>query len=302
MKAWVRDNPQRESIGPLPEGVALHFIPIGGPLPEAILDAEFLVPPYGARAVLESLSRMPALKVVQAISAGVEWLLPSVPSGVAVCNAKGLRDIAVAEWVIATVLAIEKRLPDFIFHQRDEHWAPALLPELAGRTMLIVGYGSIGHAVEQRATALGLRVLRVARTAREGVHAIGELSGLLPAADIVVVLVPQTAETRSLFDAETLARMKLGALLVNAARGGVVDTEALLAALRDRRLRAALDVTDPEPLPRGHPLWRAPGVLITPHLAGDTVEAERRVYRFIGDQIRRHAAGQPLLNVVTAPY
>jgi phosphoglycerate dehydrogenase-like enzyme len=146
--------------------------------------------------------------------------------------------------------------------------------------------------------ALGVEVQGVASRPRAEVHGVEELAGLLPAAEIVVLLVPLTAQTNGLFDAHVLSRMRPEALLVNAARGAVLDTDALLEQLASGRLRAALDVTDPEPLPADHPLWGTPGAMLTPHLAGDSPQAEERVYAFVGDQIRRYAAGEPLLNVV----
>jgi len=296
---WMRDREQRESLGPLPDGVELHLIPEGSEPPAGIVNAEFLVPPYDSRPLLQLLRQMPRLAVVQAISAGTEWLLPWVPAGVTLCSARGTRDTAVAEWVLAAIFAMEKRIPVFAQRQSEHVWSHELLDELAGKRALLVGYGSIGRCVADKLAALGVNIDGVASTARAGIYGVESLPELLGAADIVVLTVPLTPRTRHLFDDRMLARMRPGALLVNAARGAVVDTDALLAHLLAGRIRAALDVTDPEPLPRGHPLWDAPGVLLTPHLAGDSPQAEDRVYRFIGEQIRRYALGEPLHNVVT---
>jgi phosphoglycerate dehydrogenase-like enzyme len=164
--------------------------------------------------------------------------------------------------------------------------------------VLIVGHGSIGQAVERRLDGWEVEITRVARHARDGVHPIGDLPALLPDADVVVILVPSTSETRRLVDAGFLKQMKDGALLVNAARGAIVDTDALLAELTSGRLRAALDVTDPEPLPDGHPLWSAPGLLLTPHVGGAVRGSRRRAYQIVTDQLARLAAGEPLLNVI----
>jgi phosphoglycerate dehydrogenase-like enzyme len=176
-----------------------------------------------------------------------------------------------------------------------------LAEDLAGKTVLIVGYGSIGAAIEARMTPFGVTMVRVARSAREQpkVSAISELHSLLPAADVVVLIVPLTEATMGLMGAKEIARMKPGALLVNAARGPVVVTDALVEALQAGRIRAALDVTDPEPLPVGHPLWTAPNCLITPHVGGSTPEFIHRAFRFAAEQVRRFVAGQPLENVVT---
>ncbi len=284
----------------MPAGVELHLVPKDGPLPPEFYEAEFLVPPYGSRRVLEALPRMRQLRVIQANSSGVEWLLPHVPAGVTVCNAKGTRDIVVSEWVIATILAMTKDLAHWQRQQEAGAWQPTLLNELAGSQALIVGYGSIGRAVEDRLTPFGVSVERIASRARPGVHGIDRLAERLPLADVVILLLPSTPATDGIFDKATLERMKPGALLVNAGRGTAVDTEALVGAVGQGRIRAALDVTDPEPLPRDHPLWNLPGVLLTPHLAGDSEAAERRVYRLVGEQVARYVRGEPLANVVRA--
>ena len=168
--------------------------------------------------------------------------------------------------------------------------------------MLIVGYGQIGEAIEARVLPFEAEVTRVARSARDGVHAIGELPDLLPHADVVVLIVPGTDETTGLFDAAMLARIKDGALLVNVSRGAVVDTDALLAELESGRIRAALDVVDPEPLPADHPLWRAPNLLLVPHVGGASSAMEPRAHELVREQLHRFAAGEPLANVMTGDY
>ena len=253
-------------------------------------EVEFLVPPYRPEAVLGALPRMPSLRVIQTDSAGVEWIEDAVPEGVRLCNARGVHDIAVAEWVVGAILAMEKDLPEALRRQRRAEWRVWDVRELSGSTVLIVGYGSIGRAVADRLRPFGVRV----ETVRRG--NAGDLPRLLPAADIVVVLTPLTPKTRHLVDGDFLGAMPDGALLVNAARGGVVDTAALLAELQSGRLRAALDVTDPEPLPADHPLWSAPGTLITPHIAGDSPRMIERATALIADQIGRHVRGEPLQN------
>jgi phosphoglycerate dehydrogenase-like enzyme len=300
ISVWLRDREQRQSMGPLPDGVELHLIPSAGEPPPQILDAEFLVPPYDSQPVLGLLAQMPRLSVVQAISAGTEWLLPWVPPGVTVCSARGTRDTAVAEWALAVILAMEKHLPAFTQRQVEHAWSHELLRELAGKRALLVGYGSIGSCLADKLEALGVDVEGVASIARPGVHGVEVLAQLLGTADIVVLTVPLTPLTHNLMDDRMLSQMRPGALLVNASRGAVIDTDALVAHLGAGRIRAALDVTDPEPLPREHPLWDAPGLLLTPHLAGDSPQAEQRVYRFIGEQIRRYTNGEPLRNVIVA--
>jgi phosphoglycerate dehydrogenase-like enzyme len=278
----------------------MHIVPRNGPLPPEFYEAEFLVPPYGSRRILEALPKMGQLRVIQANSSGVEWLLPHVPAGVTVCNAKGTRDVVVSEWVVAAILAMTKELAHWHRRQAEGAWKPALLNELVGSQVLIVGYGSIGRAVEARLMPFEVSVERIASRARRGVHGVDRLAERLPFADVVILLLPSMPATDGLFDTATLGRMKPGALLVNAGRGTAVDTDALVDAVASGRIRAALDVTDPEPLPKDHPLWNLPGVLLTPHLAGDSEAAERRVYRLVGEQVARYVRGEPLVNVVRA--
>ena len=286
----------------MPDSVTLSLIPPAGELPEGILAAEFLVPRSGDQRVLELLPQMGALRVIQTLSAGVDRLVELVPPDVVLCDAGGSRDVAVAEWVIAAILASKKALGELRDRQRAHEWAWGQSQELAGSTVLILGYGAIGAAVQARLQPFDVELIRVARSAREGVHAVAELDSLLGLADVVVVLLPLTPATTGLLDADALARLRPGALLVNAARGPILDTDALLALLRAGRVTAALDVTDPEPLPADHPLWDAPGVLITPHSAGDTAASERRAFTFVGEQVRRYASEQPLVNVVEHGY
>jgi phosphoglycerate dehydrogenase-like enzyme len=254
ISVWLRDREQRRSLGSLPEAVDLHLIPSAGQPPPEILDAEFLVPPYDSQPLLELLAQMPRLSVVQAISAGTEWLLPWVPPGVTVCSARGTRDTAVTEWALAVILAMEKHLSAFDRRQAEHAWSHELLQELAGKGALLVGYGSIGHCLADKLKALGVDVEGVASAARPGVYGVESLAQLLGTADIVVLTVPLTPLTRHLMGDRMLSRMRPGALLVNASRGAVIDTDALVAHLGSGRIRAALDVTDPEPLPPEHPL------------------------------------------------
>jgi phosphoglycerate dehydrogenase-like enzyme len=301
VKLWIPDRTDCHSVGELPEDVELHLIPKEG-LSDALLEVEFLVPGSEEPCVIEALGRMPKLRVIQTLSAGVDWLLPAVPEGVTLCDARGTRDGPVAEWVLGAILASLKRFGDARDSQRAHEWRWREPDELAGKTVMILGYGSIGLTVERLLVASEAEVIRVARHARPGVHAVDELASLLGLADIVVVLLPLTAATEGLLDREMLGCMREGALLVNAARGPIVDTEALLELLQSGRIRAALDVTEPEPLPPEHQLWDAPGLLITPHFAGDTLGAERRAFALVGEQVRRYMRGEPLVNVVEGDY
>jgi phosphoglycerate dehydrogenase-like enzyme len=206
---------------------------------------------------------------------------------------------------MAAILAMQRRFPELIENQRRGEWIrtegdESLVKDLEGQSVVILGHGSIGRALAARLEPFGVRVIGIARHAREDAQPASALPGVLPDADVVVNLLPLTPETEKFVNGDFLARMKPGALFVNAGRGRTVDTEALVAALNAGRIRAALDVTDPEPLPSGHPLWHAPNTLITPHLAGAVAGWEKRGYRFAGDQIRRFAAGEPLVGVYAA--
>ena len=268
-------------------------------------DVEFAVINFELSGRLpEMFAAMPELRVVQSLSAGVDWLLPRTPPGVIVCKAVGVHDRPVSEWVIAVILAMQRRLPEFIESQRLGRWDRSPVDgtpddDLEGQTVLIVGHGSIGRTLATRLASFGVRVIGVAQHSRDDARPVSSLPDLLPQADVVVNLLPLTSATERFVDAAFLGQMKAGALFANAGRGKTVDTTALLEALQSGRVRAALDVTDPEPLPEGHPLWHAPNVLITPHIAGSTARWLTRGYRFAGEQIRRYAAREPLLGVET---
>jgi phosphoglycerate dehydrogenase-like enzyme len=225
-----------------------------------------------------------------------------VPDGLLLCNGRGIHDTSTAELALTLILASLRGVPEFVRAQDRAEWVPETRPSLADKQVLIVGYGQIGRAIEERVLPFEAEVTRVARSARDGVHAIEELPDLLGTADVVVLIVPGTDETAGLFDAEMLGRLKDKALLVNMARGAVVDTEALLAELQSRRIHAALDVVDPEPLPADHPLWRAPQLLVAPHVGGNSSAMEARAHKLVREQLHRFAAGEPLANVMTGDY
>ena len=206
-------------------------------------------------AVLAALEAPGRLRVIQTLSAGVDWLVGRVPDEVTVCNARGVYDVPLAEWVVGAILAFERGFTTARDSQARGEWADYLPIELAGRRVVIFGHGSIGGEVAKRLRPFGVEVVGVARTARDGVLGLSDLDGVLPSADVVVNLLPLTSETAHLLDGRRLALLPDGALVVNAGRGGTIDTDALVDELRRDRLRAALDVTDPEPLPAGHPLW-----------------------------------------------
>jgi phosphoglycerate dehydrogenase-like enzyme len=288
VKAWAYDP---EALGPPPDGVQV--------VAEAAPDVEFVVPRWEDIPALED---MPALEVVQVLSAGVDWIVDRVPAGVTLCSARGARDRAMAEWVVAAILADAKRARECAVQQGRSEWAPVTMGDAAGQRVLVLGFGAIGRAVEEMLAAFECEVIGVARRARDGVHGTDELPALLPVADVVVNLLPLTDATRGSFGARELGAMREGALYVNAGRGATTDTDALVDALRGERIRAVLDVVDPEPLPSEHPLWTAPGVMISPHSAGDTPGADRAAWALAAAQLRRYAAGEQLENVVSDGY
>ena len=298
---WLPEPGFAEAMGGLPDGMTADVWSGGEELPASADEVEVVVlPPALQGPGLAVLGKLPRLRLIQLTSAGAEHVIPHVPAGVTLCNARGAHDPDVAEWIIAAILAQVRLLPQFLKAQQAAAWAPAWSGTLAGQTVLIVGYGSIGEAAERVLEPFGVTVQRIARTARPGVSSVEDLPALLPRADIVILLLPVTPATVGLVDARFLGQMKDGSLLVNAARGAIVDTAALLAELTSNRIRAALDVTDPEPLPSGHPLWSAPGLLLTPHVAGLAPQGIPRARVIVRDQLSRYASGEPLLNVVGA--
>ncbi|WP_338179518.1 2-hydroxyacid dehydrogenase [Jatrophihabitans sp.] len=274
-----------------------------GPPPDGIEQVEFLLAPYmGATFATESLTAMPALKVVQLLSAGVEPWLAKVPPGVTLCNGRGVHGSSTAELAVAGLLSLVRGLPRYARQQAEGQWQERRGGDLDGARVLLLGAGDINQRVAGALRALGADCVFVARTARDGVHGVDELPGLLPSARAVVLALPHTPETHQLVDAGFLAALPDGAVLVNVARGTIVDTAALLAELRAGRLSAFLDVTDPEPLPADHPLWGLPNVVITPHVGGGTTGWRERGMRLVAEQIRRYVSGQPLVNVITGDY
>jgi phosphoglycerate dehydrogenase-like enzyme len=278
-------------------------VPDGDDVPPSVAEVEFYVPPYNLGHGQASLLRkMTRLQVVQTLTAGVDHIRGEIPEGVLLCNGRGIHNASTAELALTLTLASLRGVPGFVDAQHLERWTQGWRPSLADSTVLIVGYGDIGRDVESRLLPFEVEVLKVARTARAGVGALADLPDLLPRADVVILIVPGTSETRGLVDASFLSRMKRGALLVNVARGPVVVTDDLVAALHSGQVHAALDVTEPEPLPKGHPLWSAPNVLITPHVGGATPAMWPRAYRLVGEQLERFAAGEQLANVMTGEY
>jgi phosphoglycerate dehydrogenase-like enzyme len=307
-----------ELLKDFPENVELIALPRD--LDHDVEIEVWLPDPYPTRNT-KIVPHLRGVKLVLSLMAGTEWIPAAVGPHVTICNARGAHNISTAEWTLSATLAMLKHFPLFVDVQRigqwkfrfeatkeyveitgdaRQHYPPVMLEELTGKRVLLVGYGSIGKEIERMLEPFRVDLIRVARSARENprVHAVSELDALIPQAQVIVLILPSTAESCRLIDARQFALMQQGTLLVNAARGPVVNTDALVEALQSGRIRAALDVTDPEPLPDGHPLWKCPNLLITPHVGGSSPEFARNALKVAADELRRYMAGEPLLNVV----
>jgi phosphoglycerate dehydrogenase-like enzyme len=307
VKVWIAHEAGLPLLTDLPPGVTVELLTApDAPLPSDPAGVEFWVPPFLSTGnVVHITAKLVDLRVVQLLSAGADAWTGRLPAGVTLHDARGVHSSSTSEWILAAILSYVRDFPGFIRHQAAREWSYAKYAptdELTGKRVLIIGAGAIGEATAARLAPFEVSVTRVARTARPGVHGIDELPHLLPEADIAVLIVPLTDATRGMVDAAFLSRMRDGALLVNAARGPVVDTAALTAELATGRIGAAVDVTDPEPLPADHPLWEMPNFLLTPHVAGSVRGLLPRGYRLVGDQIRRYVAGEPLINEVRNGY
>lgn len=301
---WIPERAPADERARLSGIATVHDFAPEGPIPATLGRGDILIAAVDTARALDVAPHIEGLRVIQAFSAGVDWIIDRVPPGVTLCDAAGVHDVAVAEWVVMVILASGRRLAEHIDGQRTGHWREESLTgtDLVGATVAILGAGSIGAAVEARLAPFGATFVRIARRPRPGVRTMADLPAILPTADIVVSLLPLTDATRGIVDAAFLARMRAGSLLVNASRGGIVDTAALTREVLAGRLRAALDVTDPEPLPDGHPLWTAPEAIVTPHVASDVRAEGERAWQLAFEQVGRYARGEPLKNVVTDGY
>lgn len=289
-----------EALGDLVDTIELIEWEMTGSAPLDTID--IVVPPYMGTVV--RLTHLDGVKVrlVQSLSAGYDGVADVLPKNMVFANAASVHETSTSELTLALILAAQRGIPDFVRAAEKGHWAPAWHESLADSTVVLVGYGNVGRAIESKLLAFETTVVRVARTERQDergtIHSFTSLPDLLPQADIVVVIVPLTKETTNLIDDTFLSYLRDGALLVNVARGPVADTNALLAHARDGRIRLALDVTNPEPLPEGHPLFALTNVLISPHVGGATSAALPRMARLVREQITRMANGEEPLNVV----
>jgi phosphoglycerate dehydrogenase-like enzyme len=269
---------------------------------DELAEVTFYCLPYmGDSASVKLIAGMPGLITVQSLSSGVDDVLAAVPATVTLCNGRGLHhEEGTAELAVALILASLRQIPRFVRQQADRSWQHVRTESVDGKRVLLVGAGHIGSAIAQRLAAFGARISQVSRTARAGVMPLSELPRMAAASDILVICIALSSQTRGLVDRDVLAALPDGALIVNVARGPVVDADALATELASGRLSAALDVTDVEPLPPDRPEWTLPNVLITPHVGGDTTQFAERAASFVADQVARHLTRQPLLNVVKA--
>jgi phosphoglycerate dehydrogenase-like enzyme len=320
LRVGYPDTLSPELLHDFPQDIEL--ISLSAKLDRTVEIDVWLPDPYATRAS-RVWPHLRGVKLVLALLAGTEWIPPLVGPHVTICNAHGAHNTSTAEWTVAAILSMLKYHALYGDIQRGGVWRrraeatehyeritadkrplypPVMLEELTRKTLLLVGYGSIGKDIERMLAPFHLEVLRIARTARSNpeVREVGELDSLIPRADVIVLIVPSTSETHHLIDRPQFDLMKQGTLLVNAARGPVVNTEALVDALNSWRIRAAVDVTDPEPLPDGHPLWSCPNLLITPHVGGSSPQFAPNALRVAASELRRYMRGEPLNNVVQA--
>lgn len=262
---------------------------------------DVLIPPYrSSHRPIPLLEQLPDLRLVQLLSAGVDEWAGDVPARVLLASARGAHAGPVSEWALSAILTLYRQWPALVRYQDAGTWAHRLVDAdtLHGKRVVIVGAGAIGTAVAALLEPFGAVITLVASRERPGVHAASELSGLLGDHQVVVITAPLTDQTEGLVDARFLAAMPDGALLVNAGRGRIVNTNALVNELKAGRLRAALDVTDPEPLPSDHPLWTCPGVIISPHMARTVPGTPALCYEVAAQQVAALAAGATPPNAV----
>jgi phosphoglycerate dehydrogenase-like enzyme len=306
------------ALSAMPGGIEL--VPLPDRLDREIVVDVWIPDPYTVRA-LRIWPHLRGVKLVLSMMAGTEWIPGTVGPHVTICNARGAHNISTAEWTLAAILAMLKNFPLFLDIQRSRDWRrrreavshynklsgdarthhpEIMLEELTGKRVLLVGYGAIGKEIERMLAPFRVRMVRVARTPRAEpeIHSVRELDQLVANAEIIVLILPLNSGSAGLIGARQFELMRQGALLVNAARGGIIDTDALVEALNSGRIRAALDVTDPEPLPPEHPLWKCPNLLITPHVAASSPRFAERALQVAAEELDRWLKGEPLKNAV----
>ena len=264
-------------------------------------EIEFYVPSYmGGLKTIEIIPKMKNLKVVHYNQAGYEDILPHIPQGVSLCNGTGIHDVSTSELAIGLTIASRRGFAEFMDNQKQGVWKRTRKPALADSHVGIVGYGHIGKRIGSLLEMFETKVTAFTRSGSDGSVKITEFDAYLPKLDVIILILPLTAESKNFMNAERIKKMKDGATLVNVARGAIVDTDALVAELHTGRITAGLDVTDPEPLPEGHPLWSAPNVIISPHVGGDSGAFQPRARTMVSQQLQLLSENKPLLNQIIA--
>lgn len=264
---------------------------------------EFYVPPYFEPAAsLAMLGRLPNVRVVQLLTAGVDWITSTMPANAVLCNARGVHEDSTSELTLAGILAMMKHIPRFVRFQENLTWAHQRVQGLAGRRAVVLGYGAIGRAVGSRLEAFGVEVQGVTSSGRDGTMRLSAMDGALALCSILVITLPLTPQTAGIVDSRLLAKLPDGALVVSVGRGPSLDQSALESELVSGRLSSFLDVSDPEPLPPDSPLWRLPNVLITPHVGGDSEAFPRLASRLVARQMSQYLAGGPLEHQIVGQY
>jgi phosphoglycerate dehydrogenase-like enzyme len=295
MKIWTQWNNLS-----LPEGIT-HLETDGFvPSESQFDDIEFYCPSYmGGLKTIEIIPQMKNLKTVHYSQAGYEDILPHIPEGVVLCNGSGLHDVSTSELAIGLAIASRRGFAEFMDNQHKGVWKRTRKPALADSHVGIVGYGHIGKHIASLLALFETKVTAFTRSGLDGAVKISEFDDYLPKLDVIILILPLTKDSKNFINADRIKKMKDGATLINVARGAIVDTDALVAELHTGRITAGLDVTDPEPLPAGHPLWSAPNLIITPHVGGDSGAFDPRARKMVQEQLSRLAENKPLLNQIT---
>ena len=262
---------------------------------------EFYVPSYmGGLKTIEIIPKMKNLKVVHYNQAGYEDILPHIPQGVSLSNGTGIHDVSTSELAVGLTIASRRGFAEFMDNQKQGIWKRTTKPALADSHVGIIGYGHIGKRIGSLLEMFETKVTAFTRSGSDGSIKIAEFDAYLPKLDVIILILPLTPESKNFMNAERIKKMKDGATLVNVARGAIVDTDALVAELHTERITAGLDVTDPEPLPEGHPLWSAPNVIISPHVGGDSGAFQPRARAMVSQQLQLLSENKPLLNQIIA--
>ena len=269
-----------------------------GPDAEVLERVGFFVPAYIEHPNADWMARMPRLDVVQLPTVGFDAVVPQLPTGVTLCNAAGVHEQSTAELAVGSIITVWRGLDRAARDMVEGTWSHRRGRSLQQARVVVIGAGGVGTAIARTLEPFGCVTTVLARTRRPGVVPIADLHDILPRTDIVILAVPLTDETAGMVNDDFLSRLPDGSLVVNVSRGSVAVTEDILR--HAGRLEFALDVTEPEPLPKTHPLWSTPSVFITPHIGGDTDAFPRLAQQLIGEQVERWRNDQPLRNVVAS--